>query len=351
MTVSLDYLAAKRAHLSRIAVEARTPPRGLNLESPQTLQPCLLALMEALPGVVMAARVDGRLLYLNAAGRALLGVPSSEPLGALRLAQFYSGPAYQQLLGHVIPTCLRRGMWSGEIALRSRQREEILTSQIIMAHNVGQERGDPPVLASFAWDIRPYKTTEDALRRQATHDSLTDCPSRALLMDRLDQAIHRAERRARMVGVLFLDLNDFKHINDTFGHETANQVLREVANRLRTHLRAEDTVARYGGDEFVVVVPDLKVPSDVERVTRQTHELLQEAVVVSGVRIPVGASVGVALYPLDGKDPETLLRAADSAMYRAKRAKHAASARPPAIPIPLRTAAARHGGSGAKLGP
>jgi diguanylate cyclase (GGDEF)-like protein len=350
VTVSID-VAAKRAHLSRIALQARTPPQALALESPKTLQPCLLALMEALPGVVMAARVDGRLLYLNAAGRSLLGVRPSEPLGALRLAQFYSGPSYQQLLGHVIPTCLRRGRWSGEITLRSRQREEILTSQIVMAHEVGHDRGDPPVLASIAWDIRPYRSTEDALRRQATHDALTDCPSRALLMDRLAQAIHSAERRARMVGVLFLDLDGFKQINDTFGHETANQVLREVADRLRTQLRAEDTVARYGGDEFVVVVPDLKVASDVERVTRQARELLREPVVVGGVRIPVDASVGVALYPLDGQDPETLLRAADSAMYRAKRAKKAATARPLSIAIPLRTAAARHGGSGAELGP
>ena len=196
-----------------------------------------------------------------------------------------------------------------------------------MAHNVGEDRGDPPVLASIAWDIRPYKSTEEALRRQATHDALTDCPSRALLMDRLAQAMHRAERRGRMVGVLFLDLDGFKQINDTFGHETANQVLREVAERMRTHLRAEDTVARYGGDEFVLVVPDLTAASDVDRAVQQAREVLAEPVVVSGVRIPVGASVGVALYPLDGKDPETLLRTADSAMYQAKRAKKAATVR------------------------
>ncbi len=351
MTLSID-VAAKRARLSRIAVLAKTPPQALTLESPKTLQPCLLSLVEALPGVVMAARVDGRLLYLNAAGRSLLGVAPGEPLGPLRLAQFYSSRSYQQLIGHVIPTCLRRGGWSGEITLRSRQREEILTNQMFMAHNVGQDRGDPPVLASIAWDIRPYKSTEETLRWQATHDALTDCPSRALLMDRLAQAIHRAERRARMVGVLFLDLNDFKHINDTFGHENANQVLREVADRLRTHLRAEDTVARYGGDEFVVVVPDLKAASDLERVTRQARQLLEQPVVlVGGVRIPVTASIGVALYPLDGADPETLLRTADAAMYRAKRAKNVAATRAPSIPISLRTAAARHGGTGAEPGP
>jgi diguanylate cyclase (GGDEF)-like protein len=313
----------------------------------ETLRPCLLGLLEAMPGVVMASRVDGRLLYLNAAGRSLLGVGPSEPITSLRLSDFYSRSAYGQLLDQVIPTCLRRGVWSGEIALRSRQREEIATNQVFMAHNVGHDDGSPPVLASIAWDVRAYKTTEQALRRQATHDSLTDCPNRALLMDRLAQAIHRAERRRLRVGVLFLDLNDFKQINDTFGHETANQVLKEVAQRLRSNLRGEDTVARYGGDEFVLVVPDLNAASDVDRVTSQTRKLLEEPVVVNGVRIPVAASVGVALYPLDGEDTEALLRAADSAMYRAKPAKHAAAAIPHPIRVLLRKVAARHGDDGA----
>ena len=302
-------------------------------------------MLEALPGVVMAARVDGRVLYLNAAGRSLLGVDPSEPLAGLRLSELYSSRAYRQLRSEVIPACLRRGGWSGEITLRNRLLEEIPTNQIFMAHNVGESSGDLPVLASIAWDIRSYKSTEQALRRQATHDALTDCPNRALLMDRLAQAIHRAERRRRLVGVLFLDLDDFKRINDTFGHETANQVLREIAQRLQTQLRAEDTVARYGGDEFVLVVPDLAAASDVERVTRQTKALLEQPVVVNGTRIPVAASVGVALYPLAGEDPETLLRAADSAMYREKPSRNAA-APGRVISIPLRNVAARHGDSG-----
>jgi diguanylate cyclase (GGDEF)-like protein len=311
------------------------------------LRPCLLGLLEAMPGVVMASRVDGRLLYLNAAGRALLGVGPSEPITSLRLCDFYSRTAYSQLLDHVIPACLRRGVWSGEIALRNRQREEIETNQVFIAHDVGQEEGGSPVLASIAWDIRSYKSTEQTLRRQATHDALTDCPNRALLMDRLAQAIHRAERRRRRVGVLFLDLNDFKQINDTFGHETANQVLREVAQRLKSNLRGEDTVARYGGDEFVLVVPDLHAASDVDRVTSQTKKLLDEPVVVNGMSIPVAASVGVALYPLDGEDPEALLRAADSAMYRVKPARTRAAAMPHPIRVLLRNVAARHGDNGA----
>ncbi|MEO8467769.1 MAG: sensor domain-containing diguanylate cyclase [Gammaproteobacteria bacterium] len=317
---------------------------------PKSIESCLLGLVQGLPGVVMALRVDGRLLYMNAAGRSLLGVPASESIAGLRLADFYSSRTYQRVLSHAIPTCLRRGAWSGEIALRDRQRNEILTNQMFMAHHVGENRGDAPVIATLAWDIRPYKATEETLRRQATHDALTDCACRSLLIDRLVQAIHRAERRGRMVGVLFLDLDDFKHLNDTFGHETANEVLREVAQRLRTHLRGEDTVARYGGDEFVLLVPDLTAASDVARVTCLARELLDEPVVVNGVHIPVTASVGVAHYPLDGRDPETLLRAADSAMYRVKRMRNAAAGPWGSLPIPFRSAAARHGGSGAEPG-
>ena len=351
MTFSID-VPTRRA--SRSGARAQPTPQDLapRLESPSELRPCLLAMLEALPGVVMAARVDGRLLYLNAAGRSLLGVDSAEPLAKLRLADFYSSHAYRQLRGLVIPTCLKRGGWSGETVLRTRDGEEIPTNQMFMAHRVAENGGDAPVLASIAWDIRAYKATEQTLRRQATHDALTDCPNRALLMDRLAQAIHRADRRRRMVGVLFLDLNDFKRINDTYGHETANQVLREVAERLRTHLRGEDTVARYGGDEFVLVVPDLTAAADVDRVTGEAKKLLETPVFANGARIPVTASVGVALYPLDGEDPETLLRAADSAMYREKPSKGAARAAPPStLPIAFRNVAARHGDSGAETAP
>lgn len=348
MTFSIEVKAKHGGH-TRSTRHAKAAARVRMSESSDNLRPCLLGLLEALPGVVMASRIDGRLLYLNAAGRALLGVGPTEPITSLRLCDFYSRSAYGQLLDQIIPTCLHRGVWSGEIALRNRQREEIETNQVFIAHDVGE--GSSPVLASIAWDIRPYKSTEQTLRRQATHDSLTDCPNRALLMDRLAQAIHRAERRRRRVGVLFLDLNDFKQINDTFGHETANQVLREVATRLKSHLRGEDTVARYGGDEFVLVVPDLNAASDVERVTSQTHKLLEEPVVVNGVRIPVAASVGVALYPLDGEDPESLLRAADSAMYRVKPSRTGVTAIPHPIRVLLRNVAARHGDDGAEQVP
>jgi diguanylate cyclase (GGDEF)-like protein len=308
-------------NLSRFPPGAEARNRFERTDFPQDLRPCLLSLLETLPGVVTAARVDGRLLYMNAAGRTLLGVDAAEPIAGLRLSEFYASRECRQLLNQVIPTCLRRGSWSGELALRTRQRLEIPTNQMFIAHDVGQGR-DLPVLASIAWDIRHYKSAEQTLRRQATHDALTDCPNRALLMDRLAQAIHRAERRRRMVGVLFLDLNDFKRLNDTYGHEAANEVLRETAGRLRAHLRAEDTVARYGGDEFVVVLPDLSAEADIERVTHEARDLLNEPFVVNNTRINVSASIGVALYPLDGADAETLLRAADSAMYRVKRAKN-----------------------------
>jgi diguanylate cyclase (GGDEF)-like protein len=175
------------------------------------------------------------------------------------------------------------------------------------------------VLSSIAWDMREHKSTEQRLRRQATHDALTDCPNRGLLMDRLEQALHSAERHRRVVGVLFLDLDGFKQINDTLGHEPANTLLRDFSQRLRARLRVEDTLARYGGDEFVMVVPEIGAPSDVEYVTRKVSQALGEPFVVAGKSIRLSASVGVAVYPQDGEDAETLLRKADSRMYRHKK--------------------------------
>jgi diguanylate cyclase (GGDEF)-like protein len=146
-----------------------------------------------------------------------------------------------------------------------------------------------------------------------------------LLLDRLDHAIIAAGRKGTQVGVVFLDLNGFKEINDTRGHEAANQLLCGLGQRLASRVRAEDTIARYGGDEFVLVIPDLTSPEDIARVVRQVTEAVSEPFAIGNESVHIGASLGVAVYPLDGRDASGLLRRADGRMYEQKMLSRPAS--------------------------
>ncbi|MFN2443264.1 MAG: putative bifunctional diguanylate cyclase/phosphodiesterase, partial [Thermoanaerobaculia bacterium] len=168
-------------------------------------------------------------------------------------------------------------------------------------------------------DITDRKRTEIEIEHRAYHDSLTGLPNRNLLRDRLGIAVAHARRRDRCVAVLFLDVDDLKGINDTFGHQVGDKVLQAVGDRLSEAIRAEDTVARIGGDEFAIVLSDLHDEESVRERAENIILLLQESpVLIHDEEIRVTASVGAAVYPRDGDDPEVLLRNADSTMYRIK---------------------------------
>jgi diguanylate cyclase (GGDEF)-like protein/PAS domain S-box-containing protein len=170
-----------------------------------------------------------------------------------------------------------------------------------------------------AADVTERQALEGRLRHQAYHDTLTGLPNRRLFVDRLGQALRRTRRRqGRMAAVLFVDLDGFKVVNDSLGHEAGDRLLVAVAECLRGCVRPEDTLARFGGDEFAVLVEDVEGPEDAARVTRRLMEGLREPFVVDGKELFVGASVGVALGSARTKSPEDLLRDADTAMYRAK---------------------------------
>ena len=175
-------------------------------------------------------------------------------------------------------------------------------------------------------DITTLKRTEDAVRVLAQHDALTGLPNRRLLADRLQQALTRAKRESSMAGLLLIDLDRFKPINDQFGHRAGDEVLRVVALRLKECVRAADTVARQGGDEFVIVLDGLAGAADAGSVAAKVIEAVNrpiEPVWMSARNTPdflIGASVGISVYPHDGTTEEQLMRHADTAMYRAKKA-------------------------------
>jgi diguanylate cyclase (GGDEF)-like protein len=171
------------------------------------------------------------------------------------------------------------------------------------------------ILASYLLSLLRERA---ATEHRATHDGLTGLPNRALFTDRLDRAIAHARRNDLPVGVLFIDLDRFKEVNDSFGHAAGDQLLVMVAERLRACARDEDTVARLGGDEFAVLLPHLRSKADVVIVTQRILDALCEPVTLVGQRMLTGASVGVAVFPEDGATAAEVVASADAAMYRAK---------------------------------
>jgi diguanylate cyclase (GGDEF)-like protein len=163
-----------------------------------------------------------------------------------------------------------------------------------------------------------HRQITEKLAHQAEHDALTNLPNRLLFQDRLQQAITSAQRRGEQVAVLFLDLDGFKHVNDTLGHAGGDILLQQVARRLEKSMRRSDTVARVGGDEFTVMLPDVKHPDDTVIIAQKIIDAIKEPFDILAHEIYVTTSVGIAVYPQDSNDTNELQRQADAAMYKAK---------------------------------
>ena len=174
------------------------------------------------------------------------------------------------------------------------------------------------LLIGAARDIGERKRVEARIEFMAHHDALTGLPNRVLLRDRFHQARARAERNKTGLALLFLDLDRFKIVNDTLGHSLGDALLQEVVGRLSQRLRDSDTLCRQGGDEFILLLGDVRAPEDVERLAELVLAALREPLILQGHELSVGGSIGVALYPQDGQEFEVLLQRADTAMYTAK---------------------------------
>lgn len=180
-------------------------------------------------------------------------------------------------------------------------RNGVVTGAVIMFHDAAQSR-----------------TRAEQMEHPAWHDFLTGLPNSALLTERLSQAIGLARRNHRQVAVLFLDLDDFKFVNDSFGHLIGDQLLQTVAARLQTCVRTTDTICRCGGDEFVILLAEITRSKDAAQVAEQVIASLTEPQSIEGIEVRVSASVGISVYPDHGDDPVTLMQCADTAMYQAK---------------------------------
>ncbi len=180
------------------------------------------------------------------------------------------------------------------------------------------EEGQVVGLILISYDITERKRTEDTIAHLAHHDALTGLPTRTLFHDRLKQSLTRSRRSRNKVGILVVDLDHFKKVNDRLGHHAGDELLVEVARRLKETVRASDTVARMGGDEFVVLLDDLHSAEDAERVAHKLVASLQAPLETDGEVLTPSASIGLCIYPDHGESSDTLLKNADEAMYRAK---------------------------------
>ena len=167
-------------------------------------------------------------------------------------------------------------------------------------------------------EVQERKMAEQQIRYLANHDALTGLPNRRLLEDRLEQALEMARRHAHQVAIQFIDLDRFKPINDRLGHRVGDLLLQAVAVRLRSLLRGVDTVSRVGGDEFVLVLPEMQSATAACETAQRLLTALARPYTVSGHELQVTPSIGISMYPTDGSDAEALLTAADTAMYYAK---------------------------------
>ncbi len=182
------------------------------------------------------------------------------------------------------------------------------------------EDGNPLTMSGTHQDITERKLAEDQIQYMATHDMLTDLPSLRLAKDRLSIALSMARRHQNMTAVMFVDLDGFKDVNDTLGHDAGDYLLKQVAQRLLTCVRATDTVARVGGDEYLLIATELHSPDDAARIAKKVIHLVSQPVICNGRQTAVSASIGIALYPGQGEDMDQLIKQADAAMYRVKSA-------------------------------
>ena len=258
---------------------------------------------------------DKNIVFVNPAFSAITGYSIAEVLGKtpkLMQSEEMDAAVHEEMWRSINET----GRWMGEIVDQRRDGEKFV--EWLSVNTLLDESGEASHYIAVFADISERKSVEERMAYMAQHDFLTDLPNRVLLMDRLAQAIAHAERDSRKVAIMFLDLDTFKVINDTLGHQVGDQLLQEVANRIRSTARASDTVSRQGGDEFVIMLPEVENTDVVALIAMKLLDTIAAPYLICENEIDVTTSIGISVYPEDGLDGDTLIKHADAAMYHAK---------------------------------
>lgn len=273
------------------------------------------ALTESAMDIVTVLDADGVIRYQSPSVKHLLGYAPEAMIGVSQFDLVHRDDA--EGMRDTFRELLTRGQMDRAIEFRVvRSDGEWRTLEAIGKNclDVPEVRG---VIVNTR-DITDRKNIEKRIQHLAFHDALTGLPNRSLMQDRVSQAIGRAERSGKRFAVMFIDIDNFKNINDTLGHDVGDELLRQVAERLIDSVRTHDTIARQGGDEFIVLLDELEGHQGATRVAQKILEALRAPFQIGGADQHVSGSIGIALYPDDGRDPPTLLKNADTAMFHGK---------------------------------
>lgn len=271
---------------------------------------------DSVDDAVAITDVDNRIITVNPAFTRITGYAADEVIGKNPkvLASGLQPPEfYKELWDALITT----DGWNGEIWNRRKNGEVFV--EWLSIKRVHDEDGNLTHHVAVFSDISERKATAERIQHLAHHDILTDLPNRILFTDRLQQAIANAKRESKHIAVLYLDLDKFKQINDTHGHDIGDLLLKEVAARLLDCVRDSDTVSRIGGDEFLVLLPTIEEEKDAILVAEKIRHTLNQAFELANYSLHISSSIGIAVFPEHGSDEITMLKNADAAMYAAKK--------------------------------
>lgn len=282
----------------------------------------LTAILEATPDLICIADTDGYLTYLNDAGFNILGIARNADLHRIRLVDFHAPEDALLIQTEGIPYALKHGIWEHETTFVSSSGESILTSQVLITHK--SEQGEIQFFSTVARDIRYIRSVEEKIEYLAYYDSLTDLPNRNELLKQLEYEIGRVNRELSYSALLFIDLDNFKYVNDSMGHQTGDLVLKAMAQRLKSIIRAQDTLARLGGDEFVIILSglgedSLEALNQARDVCKKLNEHISMDIQSGEMTFNLTASIGISMFSVETTSSHELLRCADTAMYQAKK--------------------------------
>ena len=276
------------------------------------------ALNSAANGIVITD-VSATVVWANPAFTRMTGISLVEAVGNKPSEMLNAGQQDAEFYHRMWETILDGRVWSGEVV--NRRKDGSLYDEALTISPVTDINGRIQHFVAIKQDISERKATEERVQHLAHHDQLTDLPNRALLSDRLSQALAQVRRDRATLALMFLDLDQFKPVNDTLGHDVGDLLLKEVALRLKACVpRETDTVARLGGDEFVILLAQIERAMDAVLVAGKVLAALKRPFLIGPHALDISVSIGIAVYPQHGDDVGQLLKNADTAMYYAKKA-------------------------------
>ncbi len=270
---------------------------------------------EAASDSILILDAERRIRMVNSAFTRVTGYSPNEVIGRVTRL-LYANRQPSELYEHIFSTVANNNIWQGEVW--NRKKDGSVYPEWVNVNAVRNESGQIVEYVVIASDITERKRSEERLNYQANYDALTELPNRSLFIDRLRQAIARAKREDTQLALLFVDLDRFKNINDSMGHSAGDKLLVQVAKALCGCVRESDTIARFGGDEFAIILSPIYGPKNAGTVAQTLLKVLSRPMLIDGYECMVGGSIGISIFPSDGQTPEDLVKNADAAMYRSK---------------------------------